>query len=74
MGKEGLPLLRISLPSHQGSFQPARELKEGKRAATALSCLPSSAEREVLTMQIAGAFPMKEVKTEENLLFKYRGY
>ena len=74
LGKEGVPQLRISLPSCQGSFQPARELREGKRAAIALSCLPSSAKREVLTMHIAGLSPMKEVKTEENLLFKYRGY
>lgn len=73
-GKKGVPQLRISLPSCRGSSQPARELRLGKRAAIALSCLPSSAKTRVLTMQIAGLSPLEEVKRKENLLFKYRGY
>jgi len=43
-----------------------------------LQLLPSAASpplpREALTVQIAGLSPVKDVKTEDNLLLKYRFY
>lgn len=59
LGK-GVPQLGEDLFSFLlGSFQPARELREGKRAAITFSCLPSSAKRQMLTMHIAGLSPTK---------------
>lgn len=65
-GKEECPSCGSPFPSCQGSFQPTTVI--------ALSCLLSSAKRELLTKQIAGLSLVKEAKAEENVLFKYRNY
>lgn len=59
-------------PRWESLFLPAKGTRGGKRGNNYPSCLISCTES--LTVPIAGLTPVMGGQTEENLLFKYRGY